>query len=203
MEPLVAYRRMLIRFCVISVDETTPKWKKLAHIIFCICAFTGNSVGSLISVAFCLKFVSIDLGKALYTLFQIPSMGSAAYGIVLMLVIKFDITKTFENLSKIYKKCNLILYFPKCLNLKLLIIPMKYLWNLDQNEDSFQYLALANSTSEWLWKMYSKFMICGFVIAHVTIAVTCLLACWLIWGEFNPNYSYHPYKVLLVLKSSV
>lgn len=51
--------------------------------------------------------------------------------------------------------------------------------------------------------MYSKFMICGFTIVHGTIAVICLLACWLIRGDFDPHYSYHPYKVVLVLNSSV
>lgn len=77
---------------------------------------------------------------------------------------------------------------------------MEFHFNSDKDEESFQYLAQANNTSEWLWKIYSKFGIMGFFIGHWTTAAISLLICFLIRGNFNSNYVYHPYKAVLVLK---
>lgn len=67
---------------------------------------------------------------------------------------------------------------------------------LDKDDEAFRYLAWANERSEWLWKIFLKFGICGFFIGHLTITAICMLASWFIRSSLNPKYLYHPYKCL-------
>lgn len=106
MEPFAEYRKLLTWYCVYQAAKNISKLAKSLHIIFCACVFLGNICATISSTIYFLKFLSIDLGSSLYALFQITSTGSGAYGIILLLVIRHKITTNFENLSKIYKKCN-------------------------------------------------------------------------------------------------
>lgn len=106
MKPLIVYRRMLKWYCVYPVEETTPKWTKLMVKMFCACAFVFCMIGVGFSLAFVLKLISVDLASSLYALFQVAAAANGIYNIIIQLVIRHKITKTIENLSKIYGKCN-------------------------------------------------------------------------------------------------
>lgn len=69
--------------------------------------------------------------------------------------------------------------------------------NLDEYADSFRFLARANGTSEWLWKM---FFVCTIIAATSVMmsALTSILLCRIINGSVEVDQLYHPYRVMLV-----
>lgn len=64
--------------------------------------------------------------------------------------------------------------------------------------DSYEYLLQANETSEWLWRFYFTFMVCG-VSSTIVFMTSSIYMCWFRYGTFDARYLYHPFKVMLVL----
>lgn len=67
---------------------------------------------------------------------------------------------------------------------------------LDKHEDSFKFLAQANSTSEWLWKIYYKCFMCGFVDGFAT-PIASVFICFLLNGYFDATQAFHPLRFML------
>lgn len=109
-EPLIKYREFLVWYSVYPADENTPKWKKCAHIMSsCLICFI-HLIATECSVAYLIKYLSVDLEKSLYAILQIVACFSAFYACIVMWLTRQKVTKMFENLSKIYNKCKTFLH---------------------------------------------------------------------------------------------
>lgn len=104
MKPLVTNQRVLTWLCVYPGEKTTSKIKQLAYIIFSLIVFSGILSSLIASVAYFMKFVSIDLEVALYAVSQIAAAASVLYAIVMTYFSRHGIASIFHKLSEIYDK---------------------------------------------------------------------------------------------------
>lgn len=113
MEPLVTNRRCLVWLCICPADEYTSRWQKLAYIIFAMFVSSGLIGGSAACLAFSWKFLSIDLGRAMFAFTFVAAEFTAIYmALVGVISMRRKIDTIFKNLSTIYKnsKCFLLEY---------------------------------------------------------------------------------------------
>lgn len=101
LKPLPTTQRVLSWICVETDDESINSSK----ILFSFLIFTANLFGLISSVAFFLKFVSINLEQSLYTMFQISGTISTFYVSFIVFFSRRKISKLFQSLSKIYDDC--------------------------------------------------------------------------------------------------
>lgn len=86
----------------------------------------------------------------------------------------------------------------------LLKYPWKFYYNfeksfkLGENEDSFCYLIRANNKSEWIWKIFFKYILAGFAISTVTVCTGSMIICYLAKGHFDSKSVYHVLKIMWV-----
>lgn len=102
MKPLVTIERALVWLCLCSPDKATSKWKMLVCAFLGLITFTSTLSDMLASVAFMLKFISIDMEESLYALFQIFGFGSITYAIIVTFFQRHRMRDLFRGLSKIY-----------------------------------------------------------------------------------------------------
>lgn len=109
MEPLATNRRCLIWLRMCPADEPSSQWQKrifrmvvYASLLFCI---TGN-------VAYCVEYISIDLGRSLFAIVFLAEQISIAYIIIVATIcLRFKIDSMLKNLSAIYKNAGKCLRF--------------------------------------------------------------------------------------------
>lgn len=103
MKPLATAQSMLKWFCVWQFAEPTSKWMKVANIIFTFSILLANVIGLLASVAFFLKFVSIDLETSLYGFFSVFGFAEAVYCVLFIIFSRHQIADVITKLAKIYE----------------------------------------------------------------------------------------------------
>lgn len=106
MEPLVTIKLVLIRFQMYPADdgEISNKWKiggRLIMTSFFLAEFSG-SIGSLI---FVFKIISIDLQQSLLALMPASALINSLYSIVVALLLRQKAKQIFMQLSAIYDAC--------------------------------------------------------------------------------------------------
>lgn len=69
---------------------------------------------------------------------------------------------------------------------------------LTGDENSYRYLALASNKSDTFWMYYIKYILSGFAINSVAMAITSVWFCRLLNGQFDVEYLYHPHKLVYV-----
>lgn len=114
MEPLKTSRRLLAWLYVVPVEKSSSNWKKWACLIVGVGAYVATMSFLASSMAFFMKFVSIDLEQSLYALFQIGGFSNSAYVITFAYFSHRKIVAIFDNLSAIYnarKNLNFFLVF--------------------------------------------------------------------------------------------
>lgn len=107
---------------------------------------------------------------------------SSAFSCVIKLVISSPTCRPFTKVVSWIIRCA-----SKAPNLK---------WNrsskhLDENEVEFQHLVRANETSEWLWKLYVKYVAVA-IGGVLTMSLFSVLHCYLTQGNFNTELYYRP-----------
>lgn len=104
MEPLVTNQRCLIWLCMCPADEFTSRWQKLAHITFTITGLVLTAIGIVGGLTFCMTFVSIDLGRSMFSCVFVVAEFSVIYmALVALLLMRHKIGSIFDNLTKICK----------------------------------------------------------------------------------------------------
>lgn len=206
MMPLETSENVLKWLCVYSPDESSSKWKKRAYVATGLSVFLANVTGLVVSVVFFMKFVSTDLGSSLHALFQIAGLVNAIYGTIVIQFSRQKIAKVFDHLSIIYDESEITLYlkFQIQLSIRNLIKfrLFEYTFDihqlsliLDRNADSFRYLAQANNKSEWLWKLFFKFVFV-FALTIAILSAASVSVCLIINGNFDSNRLFHPYRIV-------
>lgn len=70
-----------------------------------------------------------------------------------------------------------------------------------QHTDSFRLLTNVNNKCEWIWKIYSFFLV-YVIISTYAMSTTSILSRWMLHGDFDIEYFYHPVKLMSVIEKS-
>lgn len=106
MEPLPTTRRSLIWLSMCPSDGSPSRWQKLAYTIytmFCLGTILACIGGNL---AFCIKFVSIDLGRSMFSfMFMVAELSIIYVALIGIFSMSHKIDNIFKTLSTIYNAC--------------------------------------------------------------------------------------------------
>ena len=106
MIPLETNRRILTWFCVYQRENVQMEEReRLMHRAFALFIFAMNSIGFIVSVAYFVKFVTIDFEEALFALLQLCGEGNMMYINVITFMLRRKITDIFNAISAIYAEC--------------------------------------------------------------------------------------------------
>lgn len=86
-----------------SAEDSTSKRQIAAYFIFGCIIFGSQLFAVATSLAYFIKFLSIDMEQSLYTTFQITACASSAYVFLLACLSRHQIRSLFESLTTI---CN-------------------------------------------------------------------------------------------------
>lgn len=108
MKPLYTNKQALIWLCAFSSDETPNGKSTFAHI-----SFTMFVMGTYVcflgaSIAYFIKYATIDLNETLYVLIQILAALPMMKALVIMIFLRDKFTALFESLTAIYDACKWI-----------------------------------------------------------------------------------------------
>lgn len=115
--PLPTTRCILTWLAVYPSDKSDKKWKKFASIIICLVIFIANVCGLIASIAFFMKFISIDLEGSIYASYQITGILPLLLAMLISFVLRSNIIDIFEKLTKIYNDRKINSLFFKCIYL--------------------------------------------------------------------------------------
>lgn len=105
MKVLELNRKIFILMWIIpNQNEVESPLKRFANILFSFIVLTLVLSVTLSSIAYTLKFASIDLEKTLYAVFQISAYSSQFYMMIVSFRIWSKLAKLFPKLQEIYDK---------------------------------------------------------------------------------------------------
>lgn len=105
MNPLETTQKVMKWLCMCAPHPTEKTSKKVAYVLCLSIGITAYLGMIASSVAFFVKYVSIDVGESLYALYQIAVSGML-YVVIVAILMRYRIDALFQNLAMIYKKCN-------------------------------------------------------------------------------------------------
>lgn len=103
MVPLETNHLVLTWLCVFPPDESTSRLKRMAYTTFSLAIFGINAGSFFGSLAYFLKFMSVDLEQSLFAVVQMLGEVNMAYISIITYLLRHRITATYESLAKIYK----------------------------------------------------------------------------------------------------
>lgn len=192
MKCLSTHERVLTWLCVLPINENANRFKNSARILFTSLLIAALLCVMASSVAFFVKFVSIDLQKCLYTIFQFSGPLSVFYSFVFLRFPRKKVKAIFKQLADIYDACKYDTFLQKWWKLSREIT--NCLSIADKDDETFQHLVHANTIREWMWKNYFRIII-FVVIWAVTLYSGSIAYSFIICGEFNSKYLYYPLKI--------
>lgn len=119
MKPIEKIRQIFTWLCLHPFDETTPLGQRILYNIFGSSVFISNVYALITSVAFFLKFLSVDMEECLFTLFQIFGYLGVTYATVAIFLQRNSISKIFQQLANIYKERKTYIKYEKLPNFAL------------------------------------------------------------------------------------
>lgn len=102
MNPLKSLQKWLKLLCVFPITDAKITLNKIWCISFTFIIFCGNLFAVIASAAFIIKYISSDLQRSLYALFQFGSFFIMFYTMVIVFFMRKKIIEIFEKLSEIY-----------------------------------------------------------------------------------------------------
>lgn len=104
MQPLVTNRQCLIWLCICPAKKLTNRRQSLARAMCATIALTGLMCSFTSNLMFAWKFISLDVGQAMYALtFMFGGFAVLYMAVVGMILMRRKIASIFDNLSTIYK----------------------------------------------------------------------------------------------------
>ena len=101
MIPLRTTQLMLTVFGLLQ-DENTPNWKKFAYVVFSFICLVLVVIHVAASVVFAMEFLSIDLERALYAIYQILTWSPLIYMSLVTLLLRRKITAFIQEVTMIF-----------------------------------------------------------------------------------------------------
>lgn len=201
MKPLESTQQVMKWLCMCAPDPTEKTSKQIAYVV---CVSTGivfylGMIAS--SVAFFMKYVSIDVGESLYALYQI-SVSGMLYVVIVAIFMRHRINSLFQKLMLIYKKCNAhknVIQMNRniTLNYRIKDDIIVHL-SAGENDESFVYLAKVNDRSERIWKMYFTFGLIGANLNIVSCSLGSLILSYYMHGTIIRENLYIPCRFMWV-----
>lgn len=105
MKALQMNRNVLTWIGMCSADESTKKWQKISFKLIGFTFFMLMVISMIISGAFLIKFISIDMEESLFAVFQMVIAGGTWYMIIFAYLLRKQISATVDGLQKIYDTC--------------------------------------------------------------------------------------------------
>lgn len=102
MEPLATSRRVMTWLCMYPADVNTSK---MTRILYAVCTFTSGTLiflSFVASVAFIVRYLSVDLEGCLYAVFQVASQIAVLNAMIVAVFNQNRIAMIFTKLSHIY-----------------------------------------------------------------------------------------------------
>lgn len=104
MTPLETNRLILTWLCVYPADKNVTEQYKTLRLLFGIGVFVANLLVFIASIVFLVKFASIDIEEALFTLIQLAGTLNILYVSVIIFVVRHKVVGLFKSLDKIYEQ---------------------------------------------------------------------------------------------------
>lgn len=104
MIPLKTNRRVLTWFCVYPPERYASQLKRFLYKCSGLFAFAVLVAGTLGSIAFIIKNISIDLENSLFALMTTVGNVSMVYMVAATYIIRRKIVAIFDSLTKIYNE---------------------------------------------------------------------------------------------------
>lgn len=104
MIPLKTNRHVLTWLCVFPPEEGTTKKKRIAHVVFSLTIFGINAGSFFVSLAYFMKYMSIDLEQSIFAIVQMLGEVNMTYISVITFILRDEVSATYKSLSKIYKE---------------------------------------------------------------------------------------------------
>lgn len=104
MTPLETNRLILTWLCVYPADENATELHKILRLLFGIGVFVANLLVFIASIVFLVKFASIDIEEALFSVIQLAGTSNIIYVSVIIFVVRHKFVGLFKSLDKIYEQ---------------------------------------------------------------------------------------------------
>lgn len=101
MKPLATTRQMFTWLCICPIENLSLK-KQFCCICFTLMIISALCSLMIASVAYAIKFISIDIENALYTVGQIFCWFPVLYSFITALTKRLDINMLYTKLDEIY-----------------------------------------------------------------------------------------------------
>lgn len=190
MEPLITNRRYLVWLCVCPANKSASRWQKLAHATFATIVLTAVMCGVTGCLTFCWKFASIDFGRSVFAfMFAVAEFTAVYTATVGIFLLRHKIGAIFDNLAVIYRQSKCFFYLENIFKNQK---NTTFVSNPDQKTDSFDYLARANDTSEWMCKTFSKIATVAIIVNISLVPIISVLFCWATNKDAGVENYYHP-----------
>lgn len=102
MKPLSTSQVVLSWISALTADAKTSKWRRILFKIVPLILIAGNLTGLASSMVFFLRYVSNDLERSLYALFQIDDQLRMTNAAVVTFLSRHKLQAMFKNLKNIY-----------------------------------------------------------------------------------------------------
>lgn len=96
-------------FGFLPFEKETKNWIKIRNSLFCLASLATMMFCSGASLLFFLKFLNINIERALYAVYQTVSYGSTALMVVIAHANKWRFLRIFQSLQAIYGSGKFIL----------------------------------------------------------------------------------------------
>lgn len=110
MDPLATNRRVLTWLCVFPPEKGTTKAQRMAHVALSLSVFVVNMGSFFVSLAYFLKYMSIDLEQSLFAVVQMLGEVNMTYISIITYILRRQITATYKSLCRIYKACEVTVF---------------------------------------------------------------------------------------------
>lgn len=94
--------RILVLLYICPNRKSTKRWIKIRNILFLALNVAFGFLSLLWSMAFIVKYFTIDLSNALSAGFQVGATFFVFYTIIVALFLRHDIAKVFDDIQTIY-----------------------------------------------------------------------------------------------------
>lgn len=197
MGPMSVNRHVLLWLYMLPPLENASRWTKMASICLSssVCITLAGCVIS--SITFISRFVTIDLKDTLYAMFPTIACSGLVYVHIVAILSRQNISDLFQKLSQIYQTSESLHFKKNWAISKTAILNFKIPFaHLATDEKSYRFLALASNKSNKYWQYYFKYVLSGFAMSSVTMSTASVWFCWLLNGQFDVKYLYHPHKLM-------
>lgn len=195
MKPLETNQLILMWLFAFPSDETASRWKKFAYFMFTAGVIITHFLALVAGGIFIFQFISVDMREVLYALFHTIGSFNMLYQSTVTVLLRRKLTAIFEGLSKIYNESKSPnVEFFRCIFFQT--SDWNQFLNSDRSEDSFPILVETNTTCEWIWSLFIKYVMIVAQIMIIMMSIASLFISYFRNGYFAVDHAYRPFKFM-------